>query len=251
MCSQRCRDNRSEAGMRHGTQLIVALDVDALEQALRLADAIGPAVEWYKVGKQLFTRYGPEAVRALKAMGKNVFLDMKYHDIPNTAAQAVLAASAIGADMTNVHAAGGPTMLCAAADAAKHGGILTVAVTVLTSLNAKELSAAGCPDPPARQVTRLATLARQCGIAGVVCSAWEIDQIRQTCGTDFVLVVPGIRPAGADRGDQERVMTPGDAVAAGADFIVVGRPITRAPSPARAAQAIREEMRQAGGQAMA
>lgn len=229
--------------MKSGTQLIVALDVDTLAEARLLVEAMGPAVRWCKVGKQLFTRHGPEAVRVLKGMGKRVFLDMKYHDIPNTAAQAVLAAAAIGADMTNVHASGGATMLRAVADAAKQSDILAIAVTVLTSLNAEELRAVGCPDSPERQVTRLARLAQQCGIAGLVCSAHEIGSIREACGDELVLVVPGIRPAGSERGDQKRVMTPGEAASAGADFIVVGRPITRAPDPARAARAVQEDMR--------
>lgn len=233
--------------MKDGPQLIVALDVDTLAEARLLAETMGPAVHWCKVGKQLFTRHGPEAVRVLKDMGKRVFLDMKYHDIPNTASQAVLAAAAIGADMTNVHASGGPTMLRTVADAASRSGILALAVTVLTSLDAEELHAVGCPDPPERQVARLARLAQQCGIAGAVCSAHEIRSIREACGDEFVLVVPGIRPAGADRGDQKRVMTPREAVAAGADFIVVGRPITRAPDPAAAATAVREDMHRPSG----
>ena len=223
-------------------RLIVALDVDTPEQALALVDRLGPAVTWYKVGKQLFTRYGPGPVRELKVRGKRVFLDLKYHDIPNTVAQVVRAAAAIGADMTNVHAAGGGAMLAAAAQAAGESGILLVAVTVLTSLDSAALVETGIEAAPEEQVVRLARLAAANELAGVVCSAWEIERVRAACGPDFLLVVPGIRPAGATAGDQKRVMTPGQAAVAGAHFIVVGRPITQAPDPAAAAQAVRQEL---------
>ncbi len=224
------------------TRLIVALDVDTLEAAARLVHGLGPAVEWYKVGKQLFTRHGPAAVRQLKDAGKQVFLDLKFHDIPNTVAQAIRAAAAIGADLTNVHAGGGPAMLRGAAQAARESGISITAVTVLTSMDRAELAAVGLDLDPAQQVVRLAILSRDCGLAGVVCSPLEVSLIRQACGPDFVLVVPGIRPAGAESDDQKRIMTPRQAAAAGTDFIVVGRPITAAQDPAAAAAAILSDL---------
>ena len=224
------------------TRLIVALDVDALAAAALLVDRLGPAVSWYKVGKQLFTRHGPAAVRQLKEAGKQVFLDLKFHDIPNTVAQAVRAAAAVGADLTNVHAFGGPAMLRGAAQAGRDAGILVTAVTVLTSMDQGELAAVGLDVDPAQQVMRLAILSRDCGIAGVVCSPQEVALIRQACGPDFVLVVPGIRPAGAGSDDQKRTLTPRQAAEAGTDFIVVGRPITAAADPAAAATAILREL---------
>ncbi|MDT8391196.1 MAG: orotidine-5'-phosphate decarboxylase [Lentisphaeria bacterium] len=225
------------------TKLIVALDVNTLTEAEKLVDSIGPDVEWFKVGKQLFTRYGPAAVDMLKARGKNVFLDLKFHDIPNTVAQAVRSAASLGADMTNVHAAGGPAMLKAAAAAASESDILLIAVTVLTSMNADELAATGITDTPETHVIRLAKLTQASGLAGVVCSALEITPIKAACGEAFTLVVPGIRPAGSAKGDQKRVMTPGEASRAGADFIVVGRPITQAEVPSQAAAAVLAELR--------
>ncbi len=224
------------------TELIAALDVDSREEAFAIVEKIGPPVEWYKVGKQLFTRFGPELISGLKQRGKKVFLDLKYHDIPNTVAQAVRSAAAIGADMVNVHASGGPAMLKAAAQAAADNKICLIAVTVLTSFDQQELNAIGIQENPAQQVLRLARLTQQAGLAGVVCSAHEITLIKNACGNGFLTIVPGIRPAGTDAGDQKRVMTPAQAAAAGASFIVVGRPILAADNPAQAAQAIRQEL---------
>lgn len=224
------------------TVLIAALDVDSREEAFAIVEKIGSSVEWYKVGKQLFTRCGPELISGLKQRGKKVFLDLKYHDIPNTVAQAVRSAAAIGADMVNVHASGGPAMLKAAAQAAAESKICLIAVTVLTSLDQQELNAIGIQDSPADQVLRLARLTQQAGLAGVVCSAREITLIQNACGKDFLTIVPGIRPAGADAGDQKRIMTPAQAAAAGASYIVVGRPILAASDPSEAAQAIRQEL---------
>jgi orotidine-5'-phosphate decarboxylase len=224
------------------TQLIVALDVETDRQAYDLVDRIGDNVLWYKVGKQLFTRFGPDVVRELKKRGRRVFLDLKYHDIPNTVREAVRSAAAIGADLANVHASGGPAMLRAAAEAADETGILVVAVTVLTSMDETELRAVGIDEAPLSRVVRLASLTRECGLGGVVCSALEIAAIQHACGPEFQLVVPGIRPAGTDKGDQKRVMTPGDAARAGAQFIVVGRPIRAADDPSAAARAILDEM---------
>ena len=224
------------------TQLIAALDLDSAEAAFALVDRIGAALQWYKVGKQLFTMNGPELVRGLKKRGKKVFLDLKYHDIPNTVAQAVRAAGALGADMVNVHASGGSTMLNAAAKAASETGVCLIAVTVLTSLDAQEMTAIGISSSPAEQALRLARLSQQAGLAGVVCSAHEIKTIKEACGKSFLTVAPGIRPAGSAAGDQKRIMTPAQAAKAGADFIVVGRPILAAENPASAAQKIQEEL---------
>ena len=224
------------------TTLIAALDVDTKEKAFGIVEKLGEIVIWYKVGKQLFTRFGPEIVRGLKERGKKVFLDMKFHDIPNTVGQAVRSAAAIGADLCNVHASGGPSILKAAADAAKETGIIVTAVTVLTSLDESELNAVGIRATPAEQVLRLAKLTKECGLQGVVCSALEIPIVKQACGDDFILVVPGIRPAGAAKGDQKRVMTPAEAAKAGAQFIVVGRPIIAADDPVAAAKAVNDEL---------
>ncbi|MCR4575992.1 MAG: orotidine-5'-phosphate decarboxylase [Lentisphaeria bacterium] len=224
------------------TTLIAALDVDTKEKAFGIVEKLGENVVWYKVGKQLFTRFGPEIVRGLKERGKKVFLDMKFHDIPNTVGQAVRSAAAIGADLCNVHASGGPSMLKAAAEAAKETGIIVTAVTVLTSLDESELNAVGIRATPAEQVLRLSKLTKECGLQGVVCSALEIPIVKQACGDDFILVVPGIRPAGAAKGDQKRVMTPAEAAKAGAQFIVVGRPIIAADDPVAAAKAVNDEL---------
>jgi len=231
-------------GCAQSTQLIVALDVDTIEAATGLVDRLGPDVVWVKIGKQLFTRYGPDAVKSMNERGKKVFLDLKYHDIPNTVGEAVRAAADIGAAMTNVHACGGPAMLRAAADAARQTDVLVVGVTVLTSLGTSDLRAVGVQAEPGEQVVRLACLARECGVPGVVCSALEIGRLREACGDDFVLVVPGIRPAGSSRDDQKRVMTPAEAASAGANFIVVGRPIRQAPDPRVAAQRVLDELRE-------
>lgn len=222
--------------------LIVALDVDTPEQAVGLVERIGPAVHWYKIGNQLFTRHGPRVVHDVKALGKKIFLDLKFHDIPNTVANAVRSAAALGVDMTNVHAAGGPDMLTAAAEAAADTDTLVIAVTVLTSMDRAALAATGVDLDPAIQVVRLARLAQDSGIAGVVCSAMEIRALREACGDAFVLVVPGIRPAGDVNDDQKRVMTPAQAAGAGASYIVVGRPVRNAQDPAAAAGAILAEM---------
>lgn len=231
--------------MTKQTKLISALDVPELSTALKLVDRIGSNVEWYKVGKQLFTHYGPTAVHELKARGKRVFLDMKFHDIPNTVAQAIRSAALIGADLINVHASGGPAMLAAAAEAMRETGKTVIAVTVLTSMDQSQLDALGITVTPAEQVVRLAGLTQSAGLPGVVCSALELPMLREKFGPDFLTVVPGIRPAGADAGDQKRIMTPAQAAKLGADYIVVGRPILAAPDPAEAAQKILEELKNA------
>jgi len=224
------------------TELITALDFPDIEGAMALVDRIGEDGVWYKVGKQLFTACGPEVVRQLKSRGKKVFLDLKYHDIPNTVAQAVASAARIGADMCNVHASGGPAMLSAAAEAADKARILLTAVTVLTSMDAGELAAIGINQSPLEQVLRLAKLAQANGVAGVVCSSLELDGIKKTCGSNFIAVVPGIRPADTAADDQKRIMTPRQAAERNADFIVVGRPITKAADPAQAVKMILNEL---------
>lgn len=226
------------------TEMIVALDVDSLDQVKSLVASIGDEVKYYKVGKQLFTQCGPDVVRYLKAEGKKVFLDLKFHDIPNTVAKAVKAGMETGADMVNIHASGGSEMIKAAVQAAKETNpdALLIAVTVLTSMDEQALSEIGLDISPQDQVRRLAKLAQASGAHGVVASAKESTLIREACGPDFIQVLPGIRPAGADVQDQKRVMTPGDAAAQGAQYIVVGRPVTQAENPAVAAAAINAEM---------
>lgn len=229
--------------MTEKTRLMVALDVPELNVALELVDRLGDQVEWYKVGKQLFTHYGPVVLKELKSRGRNVFLDMKFHDIPNTVAQAIRSAALIGADIINVHASGGPAMLAAAAEAGRETGKTVIAVTVLTSMDAEQLQALGIQATPAEQVLRLARLTQAAGLPGVVCSALELPMLRREFGSDFLTLVPGIRPAGAAAGDQKRIMTPVQAAAAGANYIIVGRPIVAAPDPATAAQAVLAELR--------
>ncbi len=225
------------------TELIVALDVDTAEQAIALAESMGEEVEWVKVGKQLFTRAGPRVVEELReGCGKKVFLDLKFHDIPNTVAGAVRAASDMGVEMTNVHASGGSAMMEAAVEAAADTGLILLAVTVLTSLDAAEMQRIGWSGRPAEQVLRLARLSAGAGIPGVVCSPREVELLRKEMGAGLILVVPGIRPADVDHGDQKRVMTPAQAVRAGADYIVVGRPVTAASDPAVAAAKIKRAL---------
>ena len=220
--------------------IIVALDFPDSSSALAMADRLDPAHVRAKVGKELFTRSGPAIVEALHQRGFDVFLDLKFHDIPNTVAGALRSAAELGVWMTNVHASGGRRMLEAAANAvanSRHRPLLT-AVTVLTSMGPEDLADIGITVPPAEQVRRLALLSRESGIDGVVCSAQEATMLRDACGPDFCLVTPGIRPAGADAGDQTRVVTPADAQRLGVSYMVIGRPITQAADPAAAVQQI-------------
>ena len=225
-------------------RLIVALDVPDAQAATGLVDRLEDQCLWFKVGLELFTAAGPAVVEALAARGYSVFLDLKFHDIPNTVAGAVRSAAALGARMMTVHAAGGPAML-AAASAALDGvadAPQLLAVTVLTSMDAAQMKAAGVERAPGAQVELLARMGFEAGIRGFVCSPKEVAVLRGLTGPEGVLVVPGIRPAGADAGDQKRLATPADALKAGASYLVVGRPITQAPNPAKAVEAILEEM---------
>lgn len=225
-------------------RLIVALDVSTAAEARQIATAVGGSATTFKVGKQLFTAEGPQVVRDLVASGRKVFLDLKFHDIPNTVAGAVASAASLGVSMLTVHASGGSKMLKAACDATSNAQAkpLILAVTVLTSLNDAALQEQGITTGVESQVLRLAGLAIQSGCGGVVASAHEAANLRRSLGTGFAIVTPGVRPAGTEAGDQARVVTPKDAIAAGADYIVVGRPITAAKEPATAAAAILAEI---------
>jgi orotidine-5'-phosphate decarboxylase len=223
-------------------RLIVALDVPSEGDARALADALSGHVGMFKVGSQLFTAAGPEIVHELIARGEKVFLDAKYHDIPNTVAGAVAAASRLGVSLMTVHALGGRAMLEAAVGATPAIGARLLAVTVLTSHDEESLDALGLDGDVAANVQRLARLAKEANVDGVVASPHEVALIRACCGSDFLVVTPGIRPAGTRAGDQARLATPAAALEAGADYLVVGRPITEAKDPAAAADAIVREM---------
>ncbi|MCX8135282.1 MAG: orotidine-5'-phosphate decarboxylase [Roseococcus sp.] len=221
-------------------RLIAALDLPSLDAACAMATRLAGAAAVLKLGLELFTAEGPPALAALRARAP-VFLDLKLHDIPNTVAGAVRVLAPRGAAMLTLHAAGGAAMIAAAREAAEGAGAarpLLLAVTVLTSMDAEALQGVGVPETPRAQVLRLARLAMAAGADGLVCSPQEVAPIRDALGEAPLLVVPGIRPAGAAPGDQARTATPAEAVAAGADWIVVGRPITAAPDPAAAARAI-------------
>lgn len=226
-------------------RVFVALDTPDMDGALSLAGSLAGVVGGIKLGKAFFTANGPQGVRRAAAAGLPVFLDLKFHDIPNTVADAVGAALALAPVMLTVHASGGAAMMAAAAGAAGKAGAnrpLVLGVTVLTSLGADDLAASGLAGPVSDQVMRLARLAQASGLDGVVCSAGEAAALRAACGAGFKLVVPGIRPAGAAAGDQKRTATPAEAIAAGADYLVIGRPITGAGDAARAARAIIDEI---------
>ena len=223
-------------------RLIVALDVDSRERAERLIAELAPHVGLFKVGKELFTAEGPGIVRRIVAEGGRVFLDLKFHDIPNTVGRAVASGVRLGASLITVHASGGRAMLEAGAASLPTSGVEILAVTVLTSHTDASLAETGAAQNVADTVRRLAILARDSGIGGLVSSPQEIPLLREAIGPDMLLVTPGIRPRGTAHGDQARVTTPRDAVRLGGDMIVVGRPITEASNPADAARAIVDEL---------
>jgi orotidine-5'-phosphate decarboxylase len=235
------------------SSLIVALDFDSLSTALRFASQISDLVGMFKIGSQLFTTAGPEAVRQVAKLGADIFLDLKFHDIPNTVAGAVLAAAALPRlQLVNVHALGGTAMMHAAVQAVSAGVPMgadrprLLAVTLLTSMDAKTVREVGIGGPPNSRVVKLAKLAQKAGVDGVVASVQEAKAIRKACGRDFLIVTPGVRPKGKDtdsqKDDQARTATPREAIRAGADFIVVGRPILAAADPRAAAQEIVDEI---------
>lgn len=214
--------------------VVVALDFPTKEQAVDMARKLDPALCRVKVGKELFTASGPAVVEELHALDFDVFLDLKFHDIPNTCAKAVGVAADLGVWMVNVHASGGRRMMEAARneiDKKAHQPLL-IGVTVLTSMEQSDLAEIGLNLDPQEQVRRLALLTESSGLDGVVCSAQEVELIRNNCSMDFLTVTPGIRPAGSDQGDQRRVLTPEQAVKAGVNYMVIGRPITRSGKPA-------------------
>ncbi|MEK7334931.1 MAG: orotidine-5'-phosphate decarboxylase [Candidatus Binatota bacterium] len=238
---------RSPGSMRE--RLILALDVDDLERVKALVSLLDSKVGMFKVGKQLFTHAGPQAVKLIQGMGGEVFLDLKFHDIPNTVAKAAIEATRLGVKMFNVHASGSLEMMRLTvrevSRVCRQEGLrrpIMLAVTVLTSLNKSDLQRVGVDGEVADQVIRLALLTRQAGMDGVVASPQEVAPIRAACGRRFIIVSPGVRPQRAKRNDQRRVMTPEEAIRAGADYIVVGRPIMEAKDPMSAAQEIITEM---------
>jgi orotidine-5'-phosphate decarboxylase len=242
-----------EDSMGNTSRVIVALDVPALSEAVDLARRLAPHLAAVKIGSQLFTAEGPEAVRTMHDLGLRVFLDLKYHDIPNTVAGAIAAARALGVWMVNVHASGGPAMMKAAAAAA--GKVpadqrpLVLAVTVLTSLSEADIKTTlGTTRTVPEQVEHLARETKMAGLDGVVASPQEIRLIRRACGSDFLIVTPGVRPADGALNDQHRVMTPSETVAAGADYVVVGRPILAAADPVEAARRIAIECQMTNAQ---
>jgi orotidine-5'-phosphate decarboxylase len=232
-------------------RLVIALDFPEPRAALDLVNCLGGACLWFKVGMELFTAAGPGIVEQLVARGNSVFLDLKFHDIPNTVAGAVRSAARLGAGMLTIHAGGGPEMLKAARAALE--GVEAppelLAVTVLTSMDGRQLQAVGIDRAPDMQVETLARMGWGAGIRGFVCSPREVSALRKLTGPEGVLVIPGIRPSGAALGDQSRTATPAEAIRQGASFLVVGRPVTRAPDPGSAVKEILEEMAGALGPA--
>ena len=231
--------------MQVDPKIIVALDYDNQQDAMFMAQCLDPQRCRLKVGKELFTIAGPELIKSLHQLGFEVFLDLKFHDIPNTVAKAVLAAAKLGVWMVNVHASGGSEMMettIAAMQTAGGKQPLLIAVTVLTSMDASGLRETGINQTPAERVLELAKLTQNSGLAGVVCSAQEAQLLKQELGSEFILVTPGIRPAFASVGDQKRIMTPAQAIAAGSDYLVIGRPITQADDPMHALELIEAEI---------
>ncbi len=229
----------------NNSRIIVSLDFADADTAFRLVERLEPGLCRLKVGKELFTGSGPAFIEALVVKGYDVFLDLKFHDIPNTVARACCAAARLGVWMVNIHASGGKTMLMSAREAIdkeSHQPLL-IGVTVLTSLSSDDLAEVGISASIDEQVLRLAHLSQDAGLDGIVCSAQEVTGLRAELGRDFILVTPGIRPVGADKGDQKRVMTPAQAMAAGSNYLVIGRPITQAEDPLKTLMDIEEEVK--------
>jgi orotidine-5'-phosphate decarboxylase len=227
-------------------RLIVALDFPSATEARQMVNRLGDSVGFYKVGLEVFTAAGPALVQELVEKGKRVFLDLKLHEIPNSVAGGARSAAALGASMVTVHASSGPEALRAAAEVQRaNPGLTVLAVTVLTSLSTADLERIGIHSSPEEQVLRLAKLAKEQGCGGVVASPEEAAKLRQLLGPEMAIVTPGIRPAGADIGDQQRIATPSAAIRAGASHLVVGRPITRAADPKKAAEQVLEEIESA------
>jgi orotidine-5'-phosphate decarboxylase len=225
--------------------ILVALDYDDRNDALQLIDKLDPDMCRLKIGKEMFTLFGPQIVNDIHSRGFDLFLDLKFHDIPNTVAKAVTAAAELGVWMTNVHASGGLAMMEAAKRALETYGDkapLLIAVTVLTSMSDEELKLLGINVPASEHVLRLAALTQRAGLDGVVCSAHESSLLKGKFGQEFKLITPGIRPVGSDKGDQHRVMTPPQALAAGSDYLVIGRPITKAADPLKALHDIHQSI---------
>lgn len=231
-------------------RLIVAIDVNTMGKVQQLVETLGDSVSYYKVGMELFYSVGSQVITYLRSQGKDIFLDLKLHDIPNTVGQSLAALTELGISMLNVHASGGPAMMTVAAQAVKQKAEVMgiqrpklIAVTVLTSINSDEWKALGYHSDLSAQVVHLARLAQAAGLDGVVASPQEAQQIRATCGEKFIIVTPGIRPRGAAINDQSRIATPASALENGAHHLVIGRPITAAEDPRQAALAILQEMR--------
>ncbi|QWA08905.1 orotidine-5'-phosphate decarboxylase [Sodalis ligni] len=244
------RDFQSSVPPGFSSPIIVALDYASRSEALAFAHRVSPNECRLKIGKEMFTRFGPDFVRDLQRLGFDIFLDLKFHDIPNTVAKAVSAAAELGVWMVNVHAGGGERMMAAAKEALAPFGAQApklIAVTLLTSMADEDLTALGIPYGAFEYAGRLADLARRCGLDGVVCSAREAAVFKQRFGAEFLLVTPGIRPEGSDAGDQRRVLTPVEALRAGVDYMVIGRPITRSQDPAVTLQGILMSLRDMGG----
>ena len=225
------------------SKVIVALDFPSDIAAMQLVEKLNPELCRLKVGKELFTRCGPALVKDMTASGFDVFLDLKFHDIPNTVAKACESAAELGVWMVNVHSMGGVAMMEAARSALSHDDApLLIAVTLLTSSGENELRALGIDQKPADFVKRLASMTRQAGLDGVVCSAQEASMLKQQCGDDFLLVTPGIRPENSNADDQNRIMTPRQAVDNGSDYLVIGRPVTQSDDPVRVLQEINAQI---------
>ena len=230
--------------MKPGDRLIVALDVKTLDEAVQMVKKLSPVVRIFKVGIGLFTLCGPDAVKAVHDNGSKVFLDLKFHDIPNTVAHAVRSAARLGVYMINIHTLGGTEMMMRAAEAVRESVSKPklLGVTVLTSMDQASIGEVGIEKKIEEEVVTLARLGKDSGLDGVVASPNETALIRKNLGKDFIIVTPGIRPAGAEKGDQKRMMTPADAVRSGADYIVVGRPVIETKDPLEAAKKIIKEM---------